>query len=207
MAVRTWAASGRVVDVDFDDEPVGHGFDAIDDQTLALRAAREPAAFAPLYQRYVRPIYGYCYQRLGSRELAEDATSQTFAKALAALPRYRNDAFRAWLFTIAHHTVADVYRRRPTASLEAAAAVPDPYPSPEEQALRADADRGVQRLIALLTPEQRDVVELRLAGLGGAEIAAVLGRRQGAIRGTEFRAYKRLRAVLTARNLGDGVES
>ena len=55
------------------------------DATLVLAAKRERAAFAPLYQRYVDPIYRYCYRCLGNRHTAEDATSLIFTKALAAL--------------------------------------------------------------------------------------------------------------------------
>lgn len=85
----------------------------LSDEQLAARAQHDPNAFAPLYQRYVRPIYAFCFQRLGTRELAEDATSQTFVKALAALPGYRAGSFRAWLYTIAHNVVIDVHRARP----------------------------------------------------------------------------------------------
>ena len=167
------------------------------DEELVMRAQANPAAFAPLYRRYAGPIYGYCYRRLGTRELAEDATSQVFTKALAALPRYRGDAFRPWLFTIAHHVVADVYRRRrPTAPLDDAWQIADGDPSPEETVIAAENARTVRRLLKQLTPDQRDVVELRLNGLTGVEIAEVLGKRPGAIRAIQFRAYQRLRELL-----------
>lgn len=191
MASRVWAEIALTAI-----EEIEH-IDVTDDEALAARAKASPAAFAPLYQRYVRPIYRYCYRRLGTRELAEDATSQVFTKALAAMPRYRGDAFRPWLFTIAHHVVTDVYRRRkPTAPITDAWEIADAGDSPEEFAIAADGDRNVHRLLTYLTPDQRDVVELRLNGLTGAEIAAVLGKRPGAIRATQFRAYQRLRELI-----------
>ena len=169
-----------------------------DDESLAIRAKQDPAAFAPLYRRYARPIYGYCYRRLATRELAEDATSQVFTRALAAIPKYRGDAFRPWLFTIAHHVIADHYRRgRPTAPLDDAFDLAADDPSPEESALLAEDARNVRRLLAQLTPDQRDVVELRLNGLTGVEIAEVLGKQPGAVRAVQFRAYQRLRELLT----------
>lgn len=193
MASRVWAEIALTAI-----EEIEH-IDVTDDEALAARAKANPAAFAPLYQRYVRPIYLYCYRRLGSRELAEDATSQVFTKALAAMPRYRGDAFRPWLFTIAHHVVTDVYRRRkPTTPLDDAWEIADGGDSPEEFAIAADGERNVRRLLTHLTPDQRDVVELRLNGLTGAEIATVLGKRPGAIRATQFRAYQRLRELITA---------
>src|SRR5215204_273077 len=83
-----------------------------DDATLVAQAKRDRQAFALLYRRYVETVYRYCYRRLGSQEEAEDATSQIFTRALAALPRLGDQPFRAWLFTIAHNVVADVYRDR-----------------------------------------------------------------------------------------------
>jgi DNA-directed RNA polymerase specialized sigma24 family protein len=47
-----------------------------------------------------------------------------------------------------------------------------------------------------MAPEQRRVLELRLAGLTTAEVAHALDRSPGAIRATQFRAAARLRVLL-----------
>ena len=168
-----------------------------DDDALVDAARRDRRAFAPLYRRYVDPVYRYCHRRLGSREAAEDATAAVFAKALAALPTYHHGSFRGWLFTIAHHAVVDALRaRRPTVAAEAALGLADPAPSPEEAALTADAGHSLRAMLTRLSPDQRQVVELHLAGLTGPEIAAVLGRSHGAVRATQSRAVARLRALL-----------
>ena len=165
---------------------------------LIARAVGDPQAFALLYRRYLDPVYRYCYHRLGSKEAAEDATSQVFAKALAALSTYRADRpFRSWLFAIAHNVIIDTHRaRRPHQPLEEAAHVLDAAPSPEELAEVAEGARAVQALLAALTPDQARVVELRLAGLSEVEIARMLGRRPGAVRAVQFRALTRLRTLL-----------
>src|SRR5687767_10813554 len=68
---------------------------------LIARAAHDAQAFAFLYRRYLDPVYRYCYHRLGSKEAAEDVTSQVFSKALGALSTYRGERpFRSWLFAI-----------------------------------------------------------------------------------------------------------
>ncbi len=173
------------------------------DALLVARAQRDPAAFAPLYEAYFDPVYRYCYHRLGSWEAAEDATSVIFTNALAALPRYRagrrSGSFRSWLFAIAHNVVVNEYRaggRRTMQSLEAAADVPDTTVSLEETAIAAEASQSLHALLSQLSPEQRRVVELRLAGLTDAEIGRVLGRTHDAIRATQYRAAIRLRALL-----------
>jgi RNA polymerase sigma-70 factor (ECF subfamily) len=168
-----------------------------DDEALVARARESAAAFSPLYHRYVRPIYGYCYHRLGSRELAEDATSQTFEKALAALPRYRSKSFRGWLYTIANNVITDLQRRRNPVPLAPEWDLADERGSPERDALAAESELSVRQLLAQLTPDQRAVVELQLEGLTGQEIASVLGRRPGTVRATKFRAFNRLRALLS----------
>jgi RNA polymerase sigma factor (sigma-70 family) len=167
------------------------------DAELVARARRDRRAFAALYDRYLDAVYRYCYVRLGNREAAEDATSLVFTKAMDGLPGLRGGTFRSWLFAIAHNAVADAHRAaRPVEALDAAAALADPNPEPDEWALRDDAGRAVREALRGLSPDQRDVVELRLAGLTGPEIANALGKSHAAIRITQFRAFARLRTLL-----------
>lgn len=170
---------------------------AVDDAELVARAQADRQAFAALYRRYVDPVHRYCYRRLGSREAAEDATSLVFTKALASLPRYRDGSFRSWLFAIAYHVITDDLRaRRVVAELNAAGEVPDREPTPEEVVMVAEAHSSVVRLLDHLSPGQRRVVELRLAGLTGPEIAEVLGCSLPAVKIAQVRAYRRLRDVI-----------
>ena len=177
----------------------GRAADAAAEAALVARAREDPHAFEPLYARYLDPVYRYCYRRLGGREAAEDATSLVFAKALAALPHYRDGSFGGWLFAIAHNVVADAHRRRrPESPLAAAGDPVDREPTPEAAALAADERRSVRALLAGLPADQRRVLELRLAGLTGAEIAGVLGRSVAAVKMLQLRAMTRLRADLGA---------
>lgn len=167
-------------------------------------ARQDPRAFAPLYERYVDAIFGYCYRRTSDREAAADLTSQIFARAIGALPRYqvqaREGTFRSWLFSIAHNLVIDAHRtRRDHHSLDRVPAdrpLRDASPSPEDHAIASEDRQALTRAMATLTGSQRQVVELRLAGLTGPEIAAVLGMRLPAVKSAQFRAYARLRDLL-----------
>lgn len=161
------------------------------------RAKADRRAFAPLYARYLGTVYQYCYRRLGSREAAEDATGEVFCKALAALAGFHDGSFGGWLFTIAHNVVADALRRRrPDEPLGPEHDPPDGAATPEEVALAAEEGRFFRALLARLPADQRSVVELRLAGLKGAEIAAVLGRSLGSVKMLQFRAVAQLRVLL-----------
>jgi len=180
-------------------EPFAAEEQALDaDSRLVALAREDPTAFAELYRRYLSLVYAYCWRRLGSREAAEDATSQIFVKALVALPQYRGDrSFRSWLFAIAHNEVVDHYRaQRPSRPLEDASQISDRTESPEDLGILAADGAALRAMLSCLTPDQAQIIELRLAGLSETEIAQVLNRRPGAIRATQFRALGRLRVLL-----------
>ena len=197
--------------------------DAAAEMAVITQARENPLAFAPLYRRLFPAVYGYCSRRLGDPEEAIDATAQTFTRALAALPRFIPDperpgaTFRSWLFAIAHNTVVDAERRRcrgphshsadeTPETIRALGRLVDTGPSPEEWVVAADEGRRLRSLLLQLTEGQRHVVELRLAGLTGAEIAASLGISVGAVKAMQFRAYARLRTLLSEQSDARGDE-
>ena len=181
--------------------------EAADECVLIAAAQFDPRAFAPIYQSYFDPVYRYCLRCLGDPEDAAEATQEVFARALRALPRYTDQAFRPWLFTIAHNVIADAHRRRGShpadVALSAAFERADPAPGPEEAALSEEARCSVHRYLAQLPPDQRAVVELRLADLTGKEVAAILSRSLGSVKIAQHRAFARLRALMS---VGGGKE-
>ena len=91
-------------------------FDA--DRPAVEAARRDPAAFEPLYRKYVAHIYSLALYETRDPHAAEDVTEQVFLRALAALPRFREQGegdgstFRVWLYTIARHVIANERRSR-----------------------------------------------------------------------------------------------
>jgi len=167
------------------------------DEILAARAATDPAAFAELYNRYVARIDGYCRQRLHSADLAEDATHQIFLRALESLRKHPVDNVAAWLFTIAHNECIDRYRRhRAHVPIEMAVEMEGIERSPEDQAIARSMVRELWDLLPLLGEDQRQVLELRLAGLSSGEIEIVLGKSRSWVGVTQHRAVMRLRALM-----------
>ncbi len=166
------------------------------DALLVAWAQQSPRAFTALYDRYFDAVYGYCLSQLRDAQAAEDAASQTFLKALAALPNYRETGrFRSWLFAIAHNVVLDVLRTRAShAPLETASDIHDPAESPEERAIAALDAAWLDAAIARLPASDRQVLELRRAGLRGAEIAAVLGISYEAAKKRQSRAIDLIRS-------------
>jgi DNA-directed RNA polymerase specialized sigma24 family protein len=85
---------------------------------------------------------------------------------------------------------------RATATLEAAAGMAATAPSLEEQFLTTEVGCTIRELLAQLSPDQRQVMELRLAGLTGSEIAVAVGRSLGAVKIAQVRAFARLRSAM-----------
>jgi RNA polymerase sigma factor (sigma-70 family) len=83
------------------------------DEALLVAGRSDAEAFGFFYARRVDAVLAFFLRRTGDRELTADLTAETFAAALSALPRYspRRSSALAWLFTIAHHKLADSIRR------------------------------------------------------------------------------------------------
>jgi RNA polymerase sigma-70 factor (ECF subfamily) len=175
------------------------------DELLARRAASDPSAFAELYIRYVVRIDRYCSRRLHDRDLAQDATSQVFLKALESLRRQRIDNVASWLFSIAHNEVIDRYRRqRHDTHIDRVPNLASRDRSPEEEALALIAASDLRALLPRLSADQQRVIELRLAGLTTSEIQDVLGKGRSWVCITGYRALHRLRDLLDAPATGKG---
>ena len=180
--------------------------DATDeDASLAARAGKgEPAAFGALYDRYVDAVYRYVFYRVRNDADAEDLTSEVFMRAMRAIPRYEpRQAFLAWLYRIARNAVIDRARRaRTQVSFEDALAHPnaDKVVEPDAALLALSDSRVVREAMAHLTPLQQEVIVLRyMEGFSTAEIAVLVGKREGTVRGIQFRALAALRELIPSR--------
>lgn len=170
------------------------------ERRLVAAAQRDRAAFAALYERYVDRIYTYTLHLTRNPEIAEDVTAATFARALEELPRFqwRGVPYSAWLYRVATNLVARLHRRPPAVALPHHRVV-DPGADPHEEVERRDRAAAVRAAIAALPADQRQVILLRFGGdLRNREIAAIMGRSEGAIKLLTFRALTRLRRRLGA---------
>ncbi len=172
------------------------------DEILIRRAQDDPAAFEPLYERYLPQIYAYAYYRTGNAQEAEDLTARTFVQALTHLGRYssRGVPFSAWLFRIVHNLVANWHRdrgRRPTFPLEAALDIADPGDSLHDEAANREEFARLWAAIRQLPPERQQVLVLKFVdGLPSAQIALIMGRSEGAVKALLHRTLVTLRRQL-----------
>lgn len=181
-----------------------------------MRGSEE--AFRRLVKRYERPVFSLVVRMVKDRQLAEDLSQESFIKAYRALSSYdRRRKFSSWLFKIAHNATIDHLRRArlDTEPLERGSPdqpserpqLEDPAAlSPLHAAESADLGRDLDRAIAALRADYREVVELRFKqGLSYQEIAEIMELPMGTVKTNIHRARKELAARLSG--LGWGGET
>lgn len=179
--------------------------DETEERRLVEAAQQDRACFEAVYERYFELVYGYVARRVSDRAATEDLTSEVFRKALANIDRFKwtGAPFGAWLLRIASNMIADRAKRQAKAGVsldETGLMTRDAGSTPgSQQTQLEDAERRawVIRKVDELPDDQRRVVRMRFAeekSIG--EIAAELGRSEGAVKQLQFRALQNLRKGL-----------
>ncbi len=169
----------------------------------------ESGSIEAFYDLYAGRIYHYVLARTGDTVVAEDLTTEVFVRVMEHLARFRLNRNRpaasvsAWLYRIAANLVADHHRqqqRRPAVSLEAHETVLAPGADPCREAQQHETLAGLTHALEKLTEEQRLVVISKFGeGMSNAQVAAWLGKTEGAIEGLQHRALRKLGRLLQAR--------
>ena len=158
-------------------------------------------AWREVYEDLAPDVLRY-FRARGAHE-PEDLLGETFLQIVRSLRSFEGGErdFRAWVFTIARTRLIDQERRRarrpthpvPPEDLVRLGAVGDA----EQDALRSLAEQRVRLVLETLTPDQRDVLLLRiLADLTVEQVARVLGKRPGAVKALQARGVEAFRRAM-----------
>ncbi|MFH1286986.1 MAG: RNA polymerase sigma factor [Candidatus Magasanikbacteria bacterium] len=173
-----------------------------EDQTRSLVEASiqgNAQAFGELYDQYVEKIYTFVFYKTSHKETAEDLTSKVFFKALKKIAQFDHEkgTFSSWLYKIARNTVIDFYRQNKKHSN-----IDDFWNLASEEIIEQYVDTRMdrevlQKYMAELTSEQRDIVLLRTwQGMSHREISEVLDKSEESCRMAYSRGLKKLREVM-----------
>jgi RNA polymerase sigma-70 factor, ECF subfamily len=166
---------------------------------LALRAAEgDRTAFESIYNAMMDDLYTYVRGQCRNDTVAEDIVANVFLKAWRSAKSYRpgSRTFQSWMFTIARNELRDYWRTSqrtlPMLDLDISDdGGTEDHPDPKE------AEAALRLAMEGLTEEQRQVVILRYFGnKTHEEIAAIMGKREGAVRALLMRALRQLRKVM-----------
>jgi RNA polymerase sigma-70 factor (ECF subfamily) len=186
-------------------------------------AGADPSAEGRLWERHREPLRRMIGLRLdravGRRLDASDVVQEVLLKASGRLADYLKSPgmpFHLWLRQIAQDQVIDAHRRHRVAgsrsvdreastaatfadrsSIELAAGLRDPSPTPAAAALRLELERRFREAIDRLDDLDREVILLRhFEQLTNVEAARALGLSEPAAGMRHLRALRRLRAIL-----------
>jgi len=158
---------------------------AHDADLLHAHSAGDPHAFARLYDRYDRPCFRFIRRTLAAAhaDAAEDLHQETWISVSKNAASFDpgKASFPAWLFTIARHKVFDHLRRQKVAVLasaedDAAMTIPDPGPTPLDQAASRElAEKIVGAVEALPLAQRETFVMFAHAGLSLEDVAIATG--------------------------------
>jgi len=184
---------------------IGERFDAV----LAGAAHGDERSFAELY-RDLHPAL-LRYLRTLSWDHAEDAGSETWLELARSLPTFvgGENAFRAWVFTIARRKLIDRVRyesRRPSSGWDGTDEGLETTRDIAEDVVEMDSTYRALAVVQRLPRDQAEAVLLRIVGgLEYSDVAEVMGRSTGAVRVLVHRGLRRLAAELGEQSETPGV--
>lgn len=163
-----------------------------------------------LFHRHAPALFAYLRQHTVSREDAEDLLHEIFAAVMerpnCGLLSDREQT--QWLWRVTRNKIVDTYRhktRRPTLALEQVTdqVYAGEEHSPEYTLLRREEYTRLCAALEQLPALQREALHLRFVNeLSCADIARVLGKREGTVRSMLSRAIKRLHSIYTSKKEG-----
>lgn len=172
-------------------------------EILLISRARggDREAFGALVEQYRDNVYRLAYRMCGNAYDADEAAQEAFVAAWRALPNFRGDAkFSTWLYRLTTNAAIDVMRREKrhqTVGDGEMVDLADDADSPQETVERTEQQEAVQKALATLSEEYREVLLLRyMEELDYAEIAEVLQLPSGTVKSRINRAKAALKTAL-----------
>jgi len=173
-------------------------------------------AFEELVRRYEQPLVSFCMRMVGSRQDAEDLAQETFVRVYRYLHRLKPQAkFSTVLFGISRNLTLNFLRdnrRRGRGMIDSLTQDDDSERLVEDEARRPDRaarlreiESAIERGLASLSPEHREVLVLReIQGLDYEAIATIVKCRKGTVKSRIARAREQLRKHIESQ-LGENV--
>ncbi len=160
----------------------------------AIRGERE--AVAALTQAFLPRVFGLSLRLCRQREVAEEATQETFVRALRALPRLREpERLKSWLLTIAANTTRELLRKQGRAtSLDYE---PPAIDAEEDDALEV-RQKALDHALADLDAAERELFLLHT--VEGVRLKALAAEHQVSVPAMKSRVH-RIRSKVRVRAL------
>lgn len=153
-------------------------------------------SFDETYEVIFPLIYRFVSIRVPKSDV-EDVSADIIVKVWRGLPKIENKkALKAWSLKIATHQIADYYRTHKRAPVMNLDELPKPLPQEADQSETWATLLSVGETLAKLSPQQVNVIQLRLIeGFSAGEVADILGTTHQAVDSLLYRAKKGFRKI------------
>lgn len=173
-----------------------------DDRLVSATRSGDAEAFEVIYDRYARPILGFCRHMLGSAADAEDAVQEIFASAYRALQgEGRRIELRPWLYAIARNRCLSVLRARRESDVLEEDVGGNGESLPEIVQRREDLRSLVDDVRRLPEDQRAALLLAELADMPHEQLAEVIGCRKEKVKALVFQARSTLLADREAREV------
>ena len=176
-----------------------------DEELMPLIGAKDPEAFAVLFDRHGGAAYSLAYRIVGDRAAAEEVTQEAFISVWRSGARFdaARGSVRSWLLSVVRNRAIDFLRSRagkaPKLSFDDDSIL-DQRPAQErteEEALRRETAAELRGALEKLPGEQSKVIELAyFGGFSHSEIARILGLPMGTVKGRMRLGLEKIRGEL-----------
>ncbi len=184
------------------------------EENALIKAAQggDQAAFGEIVRLYERLVYNSVKLKSLSDDDAFDVSQEVFVKIWRSIGRYRGDCrFATWIYKICQNACLDFLRHQRATATEAMPTYTDKdgdeielefadesaSASPEKMAEKREQIKLVRDAIARLSPEAREVVELRdIEGYSYEVISEMTGLEVGTVKSRLNRARLRLKELI-----------
>lgn len=178
-----------------------------DNEIISEVLAGHQEHFAILIKRYQQGAYRLSLSILRNPTDAEDAVSEAFSKAYAALAHCRDDTnFKSWFLKITYNCCQDILRRRKRESLgpgPADIAENNLHQNPLQNLVIAEDKKEIWQALNHLNPEDRTAMVMKYyQNASYQDIAAILHWPQGTVASRLYRAREKMRQYMVGGEVG-----
>jgi RNA polymerase sigma factor (sigma-70 family) len=150
-----------------------------------------------LFERYNRRIFNFLARMTMDRALAEDLTQNVFLRIIKYRNSYREGArFQSWIYQVARNVFSDHYQahKNKFSDYVDVEKVSDYLQDPEDNEALDEREKLLQRSMALLSEEQRELLVLtRFQHMKYEDVAVVMDTTVANIKVKVHRAIAKLR--------------
>ena len=170
----------------------------VDAELVERYLTGDTAAFDEIMVRYERQIYRICYRFVENREDAMDLAQEVFIKAFEHLATFRRESsLKTWLYRIAMNHCINHVKKHSQEFVEVTEYTGSVCSRVQDQLEEREQREQFRRLVKLLPPKQKAILELRInEQLSYEEIARISGRSISTIKASVFFALEKLRKLV-----------